>query len=85
MSIANQSWIVRDLVVTASPDESLIGRNGLVVDESRETITLLEGGREIILGKSSIEFNIGGSDSTIVGALMRQRAEERIYRKHRSE
>ncbi len=85
MSIANQSWIGRDLVVTASPDESLIGRNGLVVDESRETITLLEGGREIILGKSSIEFNIGGSDSTIVGALMRQRAEERIYRKHRSE
>ena len=85
MSIANQSWIGRDLVVTASPDESLIGRNGLVVDESRETITLLEGGREIILGKSSIEFNIGGSDSTIVGALMRQRAEERIYRKHMSE
>ena len=85
MSIANQSWIGRDLVVTASLDESLIGRNGLVVDESRETITLLEGGREIILGKSSIEFNIGGSDSTIVGALMRQRAEERIYRKHRSE
>ena len=85
MSIANQSWIGRDLVVTASQDGSLIGRNGLVVDESRETITLLEGGREIILGKSSIEFNIGGSDSTIVGALMRQRAEERIYRKHRSE
>ena len=85
MSIANQSWIGRDLVVTASLDGSLIGRNGLVVDESRETITLLEGGREIILGKSSIEFNIGGSDSTIVGALMRQRAEERIYRKHRSE
>ena len=84
MSIANQSWIGRDLVVTASQDRSLIGRNGLVVDESRETITLLEGGREIILGKSSIEFNIGGSDSTIVGALMRQRAEERIYRKHRS-
>tara|TARA_B110001452_G_scaffold85097_1_gene69534 strand:+ start:543 stop:806 length:264 start_codon:yes stop_codon:yes gene_type:complete len=84
-AILNQSWIGRDMVVTSSPDSALIGRSGLVVDETRETITILENDREVVLGKNSIEFNIGGSNATIVGALSRQRSEERIYRNHRSE
>ena len=81
----NQSWIGRDMVVTSSPDSALIGRSGLVVDETRETITMLENNREVILGKSSIEFKIGSSDAIIVGMLMRQRSEDRIYRNNRSE
>lgn len=85
VSVLNQSWIARELVITSSNDESLIGRNGLVIDETRETITLLENNKQVIFGKSSIEFNIGGSDATIVGKLVRQRSEDRIYRKIRSE
>tara|TARA_B100000767_G_scaffold228094_1_gene218318 strand:- start:36 stop:299 length:264 start_codon:yes stop_codon:yes gene_type:complete len=83
--LLNQSWIGRDMVVTSSPDSALIGRSGLVVDETRETITILENDREVVLGKNSIEFNIGSSNATIVGALSRQRSEDRIYRNHRSE
>tara|TARA_B100000282_G_scaffold293447_1_gene268788 strand:- start:3224 stop:3484 length:261 start_codon:yes stop_codon:yes gene_type:complete len=85
VSVQNQSWIARELVITSSNDESLIGRSGLVIDETRETITLLENNKQVIFGKSSIEFNIGGSDATIVGKLVRQRSEDRIYRKIRSE
>ena len=85
VSVLNQSWIARELVITSSNDESLIGRSGLVIDETRETITLLENNKQVIFGKSSIEFNIGGSDATIVGKLVRQRSEDRIYRKRRSE
>ena len=85
VSVLNQSWIARELVITSSNDESLIGRNGLVIDETRETITLLENNKQVIFGKSSIEFNIGGSDATIVGKLVRQRSEDRINRKIRSE
>ncbi len=85
VSVLNQSWIARELVITSSNDESLIGRSGLVIDETRETITLLENNKQVIFGKSSIEFNIGGSDATIVGKLVRQRSEDRIYRKIRSE
>ena len=85
VSVLNQSWIARELVITSSNDESLIGRNGLVIDETIETITLLENNKQVIFGKSSIEFNIGGSDATIVGKLVRQRSEDRIYRKIRSE
>ena len=85
VSVLNQSWIARELVITSSNDESLIGRSGLVIDETRETITLLENNKHVIFAKSSIEFNIGGSDATIVGKLVRQRSEDRIYRKIRSE
>ncbi|RJU88445.1 MAG: hypothetical protein DWC02_01760 [Candidatus Poseidoniales archaeon] len=84
-ALLNQSWIGRDMIVTSSPDIGLVGRSGLIVDETRETITLLENNREVILSKSSIEFNLGGSDATIVGMLMRQRSEDRIYRNYRSE
>ena len=35
VSVLNQSWIARELVITSSNDESLIGRNGLVIDETR--------------------------------------------------
>lgn len=84
-SYYNQSWIGRDVEVISSPDSSLVGRKGLVIDESRETITLLENNRQVVLGKASINFNIDGTDSIIEGSLVRQRAEDRIYRKYRSE
>ena len=85
VSVKNQSWIGRNLKIISSTDSNQIGRNGLVFDETRETITILENDREITLVKRGIEFTIGDSDVAIVGALMRQRAEDRIYRNHRSE
>lgn len=84
-ALLHQSWIGRDMTVTSSPDKALVGRNGLVVDESRETITILENDREVVLGKNSIEFKIDSSNATIVGMLVRQRSEDRIYRNKRSE
>ena len=84
-ALLHQSWSGRDMTVTSSPDKALVGRNGLVVDESRETITILENDREVVLGKNSIEFKIGSSNATIVGTLVRQRSEDRIYRNKRSE
>tara|TARA_B100000459_G_C8482871_1_gene159503 strand:- start:177 stop:440 length:264 start_codon:yes stop_codon:yes gene_type:complete len=84
-AVLNQSWIGRDIYVTDSPDAALVGRNGLVVNETRETITMLENNREVTLGKNSIEFKIGDSDVAIDGKLVRQRSEDRIYRNKRSE
>jgi len=84
-AVLNQSWIGRDIYVTSSSDVALIGRSGLVVDETRETITMLENDRMVTFGKNSIEFKIGDSDVTIDGKLVRQRSEDRIYRNKRSE
>ena len=84
-SVLNQSWIGREATIVSSNDPTHIGKSGMISDETRETITLLEGEKQVILGKSSIKFKLGDSDVTIVGSLMRQRAEDRIYRNHRSE
>lgn len=84
-SVLNQSWIGREATIVSSNDPTHIGKSGMISDETRETITLLEGEKQVVLGKSSIKFKLGGSDVTIVGSLMRQRAEDRIYRNHRSE
>ena len=81
----NQSWIGRNMLVTSSPDTTIVGRSGLVIDETRETITMLEEGRTVIFGKNSIKFKIGGIDAAIDGKLVRQRPEDRIYRNKRSE
>ena len=84
-SVLNQSWIGREATIVSSTDPTQIGRTGLISDESRETITMLEDNKQVVFGKRNIEFTLGGSDVTIIGSLMRQRAEDRIYRKHRSE
>ena len=42
-------------------DETLIGRSGQVLDESKSTITIFENGRNVMLGKSAIKFAIDGS------------------------
>jgi RNase P/RNase MRP subunit p29 len=84
-SVLNQSWIGRYATIVSSTDPNHVGRTGMVADETRETITLLENNKAVVFGKSSIDFKLGDSDVTIVGSLMRQRAEDRIYRNHRSE
>lgn len=83
MNIYNSTWIGEQLTVVASPDSSLLGRIGVVLDESRETITIIEGSNEIILGKQSIDFKIGNSDVVINGARVGQRPEDRINKKYR--
>jgi RNase P/RNase MRP subunit p29 len=83
MNIYNSTWIGDQLTVVASPDSSLLGRIGIVLDESRETITIIEGSNEIILGKQSIDFKIGNSDVVINGACVGQRPEDRINKKYR--
>mgnify|MGYP001204699364 FL=1 len=81
----NKSWLGRNVSITNSADSSLVGRSGIISNETRETITILEDGREIVIGKNSIKFKFNGSKNTINGQFMRQRPEERIYRKKRSE
>ncbi len=83
MNIYNSTWIGEQLTVVASPDSTLLGRIGVVLDESRETITILEESNEISLGKQSIDFKIGNSDVVINGARVGQRPEDRINKKYR--
>lgn len=81
--IRNQTWIGKNLSVLHSMDQTLIGRSGQVLDETKSTITISEAGRNVMLGKSAIKFAIDGSETIINGSLMRQRPEDRIIRAHK--
>ena len=83
MNMYNQPWIGRSLVVVDSTDATLLGRNGTVVNESRNTVSLLEGERTLVLNKASITFTVDSSDVVIQGAMVGQRPEDRIHRTYR--
>ena len=83
MNIYNNNWLGKTLNVIKSNDETLVSRQGLVIDETKKTITIQEGGRLVKLGKSSIKFTINDSDIVIDGALVGQRPENRTHRKYR--
>ncbi len=84
MNVENQTWIGRQLAVISSPDTTLEGRTGIVVDETRETIFISDSRADARLSKRVIKFTIDDS-SIINGALMRQRAEDRIHRNYRKD
>ena len=79
----NESWIGRTLTVTSSTDPTLQDRSGLVLDESKNTLTLLEGEQAVVLNKNSIQFNIDNTTVVVDGAKVNQRPEDRIHRTYR--
>ena len=83
MDMYNQPWIGRTMRVVASTDATLLGREGTVVNESRNTVSLLEGERMLVLNKASITFTVDDSDVVIEGAMVGQRPEDRIHRTYR--
>ena len=83
MDIYNQSWIGRSMTIAASTDPTLTGRQGIVVDETRNTLALLEGDQRLVLNKASITFTVDDSDVVIQGAMVGQRPEDRIHRTYR--
>jgi len=83
MNIYNNNWLGKTLNVIHSNDSTLVSKQGLVIDETKKTITIQEDGRLVKLGKSSIKFTISDSDVVIDGALVGQRPENRTHRKYR--
>ena len=83
MNIYNNNWLGKTLNVVHSNDQTLISKHGVVIDETKKTITIQQDGRLVKLGKSSIKFTISDSDVVINGALVGQRPENRTHRKYR--
>ena len=83
MDIYNTTWIGTTLNVVESNDPTLLGRSGIVLDETKNTLVLLDGDAHVTLGKAAIKFTIDNSDVVIRGALVGQRPEDRTHRKYR--
>ena len=83
MNVYNNNWLGKSLNVISSLDNTLVGRQGMVIDESQKTITIKEDGKIVKLGKASIKFTITDSDVVIDGTMVGQRPENRVHRKYR--
>jgi RNase P/RNase MRP subunit p29 len=83
MNVYNNNWLGKNLNVISSLDNTLVGRQGMVIDESQKTITIKEDGKIVKLGKASIKFTITDSDVVIDGTMVGQRPENRVHRKYR--
>ena len=69
MNVYNNNWLGKTLNVISSRDNTLVGRQGVVIDESQKTITIKEDEKIVKLGKASIKFTITDSDLVIDGKL----------------
>ncbi len=67
--------------VVYSTDPTLVGVSGTVTDETKRTIRVQTGSREITMAKSTIRFTI--EDEDIDGSAVGQRSEERIGKIYR--
>ena len=83
MNMYNHPWIGRSMSIPSSTDPPLTGRTGIVVDETRNTVALLEGDQQLVLNKASITFTVDDNDVVIQGAMVGQRPEDRIHRTYR--
>ena len=83
MTIYNSTWIGSMMNIVESNDPTLIGRSGLVLDETKNTLVMLEKDSSVRIGKSSIKFTLDNSDVVVQGALVGQRPEDRTNRKYR--
>ena len=79
--ITNLPWIYRKIQVTDSTDPTLVGMSGMVLDETKRTILVNTGSKEVTLAKDTIIFTI--DDEKIDGTLVGQRPEERIGKAYR--
>lgn len=82
METMHLSWLARTLAVVSSPDPTLVGQSGLVVEESRNMLTIQNESGQQQLAKNVIQFTIDGGD-TIDGKQVCQRPEDRVQRKYR--
>ncbi len=76
------SWLSCTLEVVSATDPSLVGRSGIVVSESRNTVTVEEHDGMSIFAKNTIQFTINNSEP-VVGSMVCQRPEDRVQRKDR--
>ncbi|MEK6816079.1 MAG: ribonuclease P protein subunit [Nanoarchaeota archaeon] len=81
--IVKHELIGLDIEVVASPNRSLVGKRGKVVDETRSTLTIEEKGKFKKVLKSQITFKtkFKGKVVEVSGQDMVSRPEERIKRR----
>ena len=85
-SIVQDEFIGLESMVVKSSNPDLVGIMGNVVDETRNTFTMLQNGDQKVVAKDTSVFNFVLSDGTIVeidGKAIMGRPEDRIKKRLR--
>ena len=77
----NLPWLSRTLEVIDSTEPTIVGVSGMVMDETRRTIRVHSGSKDITMAKDTIRFTI--EDEEIDGSAVGQRTEDRIGKTYR--
>lgn len=79
-NILRHELIGLEIEVTASKNPSLIGKKGTIANETKNTIHIKDGGREITLLKHEIVFRtvLEGKTVEIEGKMLIGRPEDRV-------
>ena len=76
MISSKDEFLGKKVKITSSSMKHQIGIEGIIVDETKNTFTILKQGKEIKVLKSNKEFLIEGTK--IIGNKIKKRPEERI-------
>lgn len=77
-NIGKHELIGLDIKILESPDQSLVGLEGKIVDESKNMLVIDVDGKEKNIAKKVIKFAIQENMSVIDGAKITYRPEDRI-------
>ena len=81
--ILQGEFITRTAEVIDSTDPNQIGLKGIIIDETRQTVTILPvDKRPKMIPKANVSFRIadGSSEATILGKTILYRPEDRVKR-----
>ena len=82
--IVNQEIIGLRVHITGSTDPTLVSRTGLIVDETRDTITLLSAEQQLIVAKGVCVFDFelpSGITVRVDGDILRGSPEDRLKKR----
>jgi len=79
--IVNMPWISKNMEIIESPDPTLIGVKGKILDETSRTLVIKSNNRRITIAKDVVKLKI--DDHDIVGRNVTQKPENRINRRYR--
>ncbi len=77
-ALARHEFIGRPVRIASSTDPTLVGRNGVVVDESRNMLVIESDGKEIRVAKDVVTLAFEDYGFMIEGRRIRYRPEDRI-------
>jgi ribonuclease P protein subunit POP4 len=73
-----EELIGEEITIVDSSNKSNVGLHGKIVDETKSTIKVVQGGRTLTVLKNTITFRIERTKKVIVGNTIIKRPEERL-------